>query len=215
VKAAADAILVLILLQNLFFLGAGRLRTIIYAVALQGVVLSVLPLLVYGEVGVREAVVSVGALVLKGAVIPRMLMRALADLPIRREIEPLIGFKTSLLLGAIATAGSIYLATQLPLAPIGGGSERMVVAASFATVLTGFLLLTTRLKALTQVLGYLVLENGVYLYGLLLLEATTFLVEIGVLLDLFVAIFVMGIMMSHISRAFTSISTERLSALRD
>jgi len=214
-QAVADAILVLILLQNLLFLGSGRLRTLIGAVAGQGVVLSVLPFLLYGTLGPREAVVSVGALLLKGVFIPRMLMRALADLPIRREIEPIVGFKTSLLLGAAVTAGSIYLATLLPLSPIPGGSERMAVAASFATVLTGFLLLTTRLKALTQVLGYLVLENGIYIFGLLLLESTKFLVEFGVLLDLFVAIFVMGIIINHISREFTSISTERLSTLRD
>jgi hydrogenase-4 component E len=144
-----------------------------------------------------------------------MLMRALADLPIRREVEPVVGFKTSLLLGAVATAGSIYLANRLPLAPIADGAEPMAVAASFATVFTGFLLLTTRVKALTQVLGYLVLENGIYIFGVLLLEATTFLVEVGVLLDLFVAIFVMGIIINHISREFTSISTDRLSTLRD
>jgi hydrogenase-4 component E len=214
-QGATEAVLVLILLQNLLFLGSGRLRTLIHAVAAQGVVLSLLPLRLYGGLGVREAVVSIGALLLKGAIIPRMLMRALADLPIRREIEPIIGFKTSLLLGASATAGSIYLASQLPLTSIAAGSERMAVATSFATILTGFLLLTTRRKALTQVLGYLVLENGIYIFGVLLLESTKFLVEFGVLLDLFVAIFVMGIIINHISRAFTSISTERLSTLRD
>ncbi len=209
-KAGADAILVLILLQNLFFLGSSRLRTIIYAVATQGVILSALPLFLHGGLGLREAIVSAGALFLKGVVIPRMLMRALADLPIRREIEPTIGFKASLLLGAAATAGSIYLATRLPLTPIAGGAERMAVAASFATILTGFFLITTRIKAITQVLGYLVLENGIYIFGVLLLEATPFLVEVGVLLDLFVAIFVMGIIINHISREFTSAAAEGL-----
>ena len=155
------------------------------------------------------------ALVLKGVVIPRMLIRALADLPIRREVEPLVGFKTCLVLGAIATSGSVYLATTLPLAPLGGGTERMVVATSFATMLTGFLLLTTRKKAITQVLGYLVLENGIFIFGLLLLKAMPFLVEVGVLLDLFVGVFVMGIIIHHISREFTSISTERLAALKE
>ena len=84
----------------------------------------------------------------------------------------------------------------------------MAVAASFATILTGFFLITTRIKAITQVLGYLVLENGIYIFGVLLLEATPFLVEVGVLLDLFVAIFVMGIIINHISREFTSPSAE-------
>ena len=79
--------------------------------------------------------------------------------------------------------------------------------ASLATVLTGFLLLTTRRKAITQVVGYLVLENGIFLFGLLLLEAMPFLVEVGVLLDLFVGVFVMGIIIHHINREFASIGT--------
>ena len=87
--------------------------------------------------------------------------------------------------------------------------------ASLATVWTGFLMLTTRKKAIMQVLGYLVLENGIFLFGLLLLEAMPFLVEVGVLLDLFTGVFVMGIIIHHISREFASISTEHLSELKE
>ncbi|HTW95432.1 MAG TPA: hypothetical protein VMD30_11590, partial [Tepidisphaeraceae bacterium] len=80
---------------------------------------------------------------------------------------------------------------------------------------TGFLLLTTRVKALTQTIGYLVLENGVFIFGLLLLEAVPFLVEIGVLLDLFVGVFVISIIIHHINREFASLDTRRLSALKE
>jgi hydrogenase-4 component E len=66
-----------------------------------------------------------------------------------------------------------------------------------------------------QVLGYLLLENGIFLFGLLLLDAIPFLVEVGVLLDLFTAVFVMGIIIYHISREFASISTEHLSELKE
>ena len=82
-------------------------------------------------------------------------------------------------------------------------------------MLTGFLVLTTRRKAITQVVGYLVLENGIFIMGLCLLEAMPFLVESGVLLDLFVGIFVMGIIINHIHREFASLDTGRLSALKD
>ena len=87
--------------------------------------------------------------------------------------------------------------------------------ASLATVWTGFLMLTTRRKAIMQVLGYLLLENGFFLFGLLQLEAMPFLVEIGVLLDLFTGVFVMGIIIHHISREFSSMSTEHLTELKD
>ncbi|CAG1008780.1 Hydrogenase-4 component E [Phycisphaerales bacterium] len=212
-NSAADAMLVLVLLLNFFVLGSSRIRSIIYTVAAQGVLLGILPVLVHGELGVRETIVSVGAIALKAVFIPRMLMRAMADLPIRREIEPLVGFRLSLLLGAAGTGISLALAARLPTA--GTTGAQLLVPASFATILTGFIVLTTRVKAITQVLGYLVLENGIFIFGLLLLKAMPFLVEVGVLLDLFVAIFVMGIMINHISREFSSISTERLSALKE
>jgi hydrogenase-4 component E len=212
-SSAADALLVLVLLLNFFVLGSSRIRSIIYTVAGQGVLLGLLPVLVHGGIGLREALVSIGAIALKAVVIPRMLMQAMADLPIRREIQPLVGFRTSLLLGAVATAASMGLAARLPV--VGSTGTQLLVPASLATILTGFIILTTRIKAITQVLGYLILENGVFIFGLLLLEAMPFLVEVGVLLDLFVAIFVMGIIINHISREFSSISTERLSSLKE
>ncbi|MGB5138942.1 MAG: hydrogenase, partial [Candidatus Zixiibacteriota bacterium] len=87
--------------------------------------------------------------------------------------------------------------------------------AALSTTLTGFLILTTRAKAITQVVGYLVLENGIFIFGMLLVEAMPFLVEIGVLLDLFVAIFVMGIIINRISREFSTVSTRNLSSLKE
>jgi hydrogenase-4 component E len=210
----ADYVLVLVLLLNFLVLGAGRLRALVYTVAIQGVLLGVLPLFVHENTGVREGLVSAAAIALKGLLIPRMLFRAMADLPIRREVEPIVGFRTSLLLGAAATGVSMALGSRLPVLDVHPTSS-LLIPASFATVLTGFLILTCRRKAITQVLGYLILENGVFIFGMLLLQAMPFLVEVGVLLDLFVAIFVMGIMINHISREFSSISTDRLSTLRE
>ncbi len=213
--STADAILVLVLLLNLRILGSSRLRSLIYVTGAQGVLLGGLTLVAHGEIGIRQLLVAAVAVVLKGVVIPRMLLRALSDLPIRREVEPLVSFKASLVLGAIAIGVSMGLANHLPAVPGAHEGATLFILTSFATILSGFLILTTRTKAITQVLGYLVLENGVFIFGLLLLDAMPFLVEVGVSLDLFVAIFVMGIIINHISREFSSTSTERLSALKD
>ena len=118
-----------------------------------------------------------------------------------------------MLLGAAGTALAIAFARFLPLDIKHGAA--MVVPTSLSTVLTGFLILTTRLKAISQALGYLVLENGVFIFGLLLLEAMPLMVELGVLLDLLVAIFVMGIIINHINREFASLDTRRLATLKD
>ncbi|KAF0241464.1 MAG: hydrogenase-4 component [Planctomycetota bacterium] len=208
-----DPLLVIVLLVNFFSLGASRLRTVISAVALQGVVLGVLVVLVHGEIAIRPALLAAGAIVLKGLVIPAMLEKAMRDAAIKREVEPYVGFIPSLLLGALGTGLSLLFARTLPLAPEHAGS--MMVPASLATVLTGFLVLTTRRKAINQVVGYLILENGIFIFGLLLVEAMPFLVEVGVLLDLFVGIFVMGIIVNHISRTFSSMDADNLTALKD
>ena len=86
---------------------------------------------------------------------------------------------------------------------------------SLATVWTGLLLVVTRRKAVAQVLGFLVVENGVFVFGVLLTDFMPVMVEAGVLLDLLAAIFVMGIVMFHINREFASLDTGKLTSLRD
>jgi hydrogenase-4 component E len=210
---AVSPLLVVVLLLNLFLLGTSRLRAVINATAWQGAVLGVLALLVHREIHVQTVLVSAGAVLIKGVVIPVMLLRAMRDAAIRREIEPYIGFIPSLLLGALGTGLALLFSGTLPLAPEHEGT--LLVPSSLATVITGFLLLTTRRKAITQVAGYLVLENGIFIMGLCLLDAMPFLVEVGVLLDLFVGIFVMGIIINHISREFSSIDVGRLASLKE
>ena len=101
----------------------------------------------------------------------------------------------------------------LPLLPEHAGS--LLVPGALASVLTGFILLIGRTKAISQVCGYLILENGIYLFGLLLIHSTPLLVEAGILLDLTVGVFVIGIIVDRIQRAFDSLDTRKLTALRE
>jgi len=209
----ADLLLVLVILMNFLALGASAMRVCIRAAALQGAVLSVLPLLAHRQPGWNAILMALGAAALKGILIPGLLHKAMRDVHVSHEVEPYVGFVPSLFLGAGGTALALLFAGGLPLAPEHVGS--LIVPASLATIFSGFLLLTTRRKAITQVVGYLILENGVFVFGLLLIEAMPFLVEVGVLLDLFVAIFIMGIVLNHIRREFSSLDTEHLADLRE
>jgi hydrogenase-4 component E len=212
-KSIFDPLLVVILLLNLFVLGTSRLRSVIGASALQGVVLGVLTVTAHATIDVEVVLVALAAVSIKGVVIPRLLHKAMRDVAIEREVEPLIGFIPSLLAGALGTALAVIFSETLPL--IDADKEKLTLPASFATVLTGFIVLTTRRKAITQVVGYLILENGIFIMGLALLAAMPFLVEVGVLLDLFVAIFVMGIIINHISREFRTTDVASLSSLKE
>lgn len=207
----ADPILIVLLLTNFFILGTANLRASIRAVAVQGVLLSLLPLQVESHPTVRLFLLMGATMAIKGFVIPALLLKALRDVHIRHEVEPYLGFVPSLLLCAVSTALALLYSDRLPLAV--GDRGTMYVPAALATVFAGFLVLTTRRKAISQVTGYLVLENGIYVFGLLLYQAMA--VEIGVLLDLLVGIFVMGIVLNHIQREFSSLDTERLSRLRE
>lgn len=208
-----NAILVITLVMNLFALGTSRILAVIRTVAAQGILLGIFPLLVHKHLTLPVTLIVIVAVVVKGVVIPSIMMRALRDAQIRREVEPLIGFMPSILIGAIATAFALLVAGQLPLAPQHHGT--LLVPTSIATVFVGFILLVTRYKAISQVVGYLVLENGIYIFSMLLIEAMPFIVEMGVMLDLFVGIFVICIIINHINRAFSSMDTRRLVSLKE
>ena len=198
---------------NLVALGTSRLPALIRVAALQGMVLGIMPLLIENEWRVMVLVIAVATVIMKGIVIPALLRRAMRTANIDRDLNPLIGFLPSLLLGAAGMIGAVVLARRLPLLPEHG--ESLLVAGSLASVLTGLLLLIGRSKAISQVCGYLILENGIYLFGLLLIHSTPLLVEGGILLDLTVAVFVTGIIVDRIQRAFDSLDTRKLTVLRE
>ncbi len=208
-----DPCLIAALALNFVALGVSRIRGVINAVALQGILLGIFPLFVHSDIGLRGIVLVGVTIGLKGFVIPGFLVHAMREANIQHEVKPVVNYMSSLLLGAVGTGLALVFSYTLPLAEEHTGM--MLVPASLSTVWTGFLMLTTRRKAIMQVLGYLLLENGIFLFGLLLLEAMPFLVEVGVLLDLFTGVFVMGIIIHHISREFASISTEHLTELKE
>ncbi len=210
---ALDLLLTAALTLNFVALGVSRIRGVITAVACQGVLLGFLPLLINADLGPRGFLLVVVTIALKGFVIPRFLLHAMREADIRHEVNPLVSYSASLLLGAVGSGLAMMFSRTLPLAA--EHTNWLLVPLSFSTVWTGSLLLTTRKKAIMQVLGYLLLENGIFLFGLLLLEAMPLLVELGVLLDLFTGVFVMGIIIFQINREFASASSEHLAELKE
>jgi hydrogenase-4 component E len=198
---------------NLLALGSSRLPAIIRTMAVQGVILGLLPLVIEPAFGWLVALVAFVTVGVKGFVIPTLLRRAMRTANIEREITPFIGFVPSLLLGAVGTIAAVAAARALPLLPEDAGT--LVVPGALASIFAGFVLLVGRVKAISQVCGFLILENGIYLFGMLLIRSTPLLVESGILLDLVVAVFVIGIIVDRIQRAFDSLDTRKLTVLRE
>ncbi len=205
-------VLVLILL-NFRLLGSSRLGACIHTAALQALVIGIMPLLTPGlRAGWVIAMVAVATLV-KAGLMPALLQRALRQTGATRELEPLMGYTLSILTGT-GLLVLCYLAGKPLVLPLGGAAQLLVPGTLF-TILTGLFLIVARRKAITQVLGFLVLENGIYLFGIAFAVHEPWLVQTGVLLDVFGAVFVMGIMIYQINREFDHIDTDRLSLLKD
>lgn len=210
-----DALLVGVALLTLALLATGRLRTGIRLVAVQGLVLGLLPFLARGDAAPRTLLLAAGTAVLKGAVFPALLIRSLRAAGVRREAGAYLGPAASVLLGGGFLAFGLWLEARLPLPPGIATGSTLVVPVAFATLMSGLLLIVSRRQAVSQVTGYLVMENGIYVFGVALVRDAPFLVELGVLLDVFVAVFIMGIAIFQISRTFDSMDTERLAELKE
>ncbi len=207
-----EVLLLAVVLTDFWVLGTSRLSAAIRATALQGALLAALPIALYRDASPHMIALAAGTLLVKSIVLPRLLARAIREASVRRENEPFIGFATSLLFGAIAVSLAFGIAPRLSLP---GVHSAMLVPVALSTVMIGLVVLTTRGKAITQVVGYLLLENGIYVFGLSQAQRVPFLVEVGVLLDVFAGVFVMGIVVFEINRAFDTLDSDQLSDLKD
>ena len=207
-----NSIAALLALTCFFLLGSGRMRMSIRMVAIQGILLGILSI-AHGSNAWEIWALAASGIILKGIVLPWLLSKALHRTKARREIEPFVGFGPSILSGIILLIISQALVQKTQaLDPI---EFPAVLTAAYFLVFSGLFLLVTRIKAITQTLGFLVLENGVYCAGLSLGNELSLLVELGVMLDVFVGIFLMGIMIFHINREFDHIDTDRFDNLSD
>ena len=209
-----DTVLVLLILTNLHMLGSSRISACIRSVATQAVLLAAISLLAqHGNIGLRLLLLATVSTTIKAGILPWLLRRAVREVGVQTEVEPIVGFTTSLLLGLGLLGAALHVAGRLPLP--GDKGTTFLVAVALFTIMVGLLLIVSRRKAVMQTLGYLAMENGIYAFGLAFAIEEPLLVEMGVLLDVFVAVFVMGIAIHHISREFDHIDTDRLSALKD
>lgn len=212
--SGVEAVLALMVITDLLLLGSSRLRSCIRVVAVQGVVVSLLPLLLHeGESAARAWALTAGGVAVKGAIFPWVLLRVLREAGVRREVEPFVGHTLSVLVGASSLVFALWVDARLHLPATLTGSP-LTVPVGLATLLIGLFVIISRRKAITQVLGYIVVENGIYAVGVALVGGVPLLVELGVLLDVFVAVFIMSIAAYHISREFDHIDVDQLDRLK-
>lgn len=212
--AALDLLSILLILANLRLLGSARLSACINAVTVQALVLGAAALIVNrGELDARVVVIALVSTLIKAGALPWLLRRAIRESGAVREVEPFIGFTASLLTGVGLLGVCLLVGSRLSVhVEIGSG---LLLAVALFTTAVGLMVIVSRRKAVTQVLGYLAMENGIYAFGMAFAIQEPLLVEMGVLLDVFAGVLVMGIAIYNISREFDHIDTDRLTALKD
>jgi hydrogenase-4 component E len=215
-NAYVDLSLVLVLLTGIYVVYTSRLEACIKATAIQGAALALLPLLHFLQQptssAIHAVVVGGSALALKAVLIPWLLLRAMRAAKVRREVKPFVSTHASVLIAA----GLVVLAFVLPplLALPASAADSLYIPTALATLLLGFLVIVSKRTAIMQVVGYLLLENGGFVFGQSVAAELPYVVELGVLLDLLVAVFVMGIVIHSIEREFDHIDVEKLNLLK-
>lgn len=206
----AEIVLTAILLVDLAITATSRLKHCIHLAAVQGILIGLLPLASKG-LALENWVVAVVNLGVKGIALPLLLLLAMRRAKVKRELDPMIGYSTSVLVALGITLTAFVIGSGLHAAT----ADKLSMPVALATMLIGLFMIVSRRKAITQVIGFLVFENGITIFGTGLMVEYGLLVELGILLDVFVLVFVMGIAVFQISREFEHIDADRLRSLGD
>ena len=211
--AVLETIHALGLVSCFALLGTSRLGACIRWLSFQGILFGLVPLFADAAgLGWRAGMLAAGNIALKGIGFPLRLLKLRARAGTSREVQPFVSFVMSVLFGIVALGLSVWIASELK--PALRHAPFAMLDSAIFLIVVGLFLIISRRNALMQVIGYLVLENGIFVFGVITVVGTPLLVELGVLLDAFVGVFVMGIAIYHINREFGSIDVDRLSALK-
>jgi hydrogenase-4 component E len=214
VRTPADAFIIVLVVSNFSLLGSSRLRALIRIAAVQGLVLGLFPFITQaGAFSAHTLIIGFGGMLLKGVAIPLLLFRALRGVEVYREEKPHVGYTMSIAAGIVFTVVAFWAGAAIPKSALFPSPS--LVSLSIFMAATGLFLTIGRAETMTQIIGYLVLENAIYCFGVSLSSSQSMLVEMGALLDLLVGVFIMGIVIYHINREFDSINTEELEVLKE
>lgn len=208
-----ETLLVLVLLSVLAALGSSRLPSLIKILAFQGLVVTVVPLFTGHDPGVGSIVFTLVTLFIRALAIPLAIYTAIRKVAIQREAQPIVGYHASLLVGLILIVAAIYVSPKFNL-PLMRGNV-LLLPTAITLIVGGMFLLMSRRNAIAMVLGYIMMENGIYLVGTGFSIRAQHIVEFGILLDVLAGVMVMAVILQNIKQAFDSVDTARLRTLKE
>jgi hydrogenase-4 component E len=184
--------------------------------ALQSVFLAAVAFLVaigYGELHIL--IPAVLTLAIKAAAIPMVLSRVGDRIQVKKEVDFSVNITVSLLIcGGLVILADSVAQPVLGIQPGEASGVSRVLSASIALMLIGLFIMTSRKQAITQIIGLLTIENGVFLSGLSITYGMPLIVELGVFFDILIAVLILGVFVFRINKTFETISIEALRSLR-
>jgi len=188
---------------------------IVRVFAEQGLALATLvAVLAAHEASIELGVVAAGIALLRAGLLPYLLRRALAGSgEVRRETRPLVNVAASLLAAAVLTM--LAYAVSQPLIALAPSPATQAIPVALTVVLIGFFTLVTRRRALSQLVGFLLMDNGITAVGFLTTSGTGLVVELGVSLDVLLVVLVLQILTTRMREHFGDADLDELRELRD
>lgn len=208
-----DTILTLVLLSILFSYGTSRVSGLIKVISFQGIVVSIVPFFIGHEMSTGGIVFTLATLAIRGVIIPLSIHIAITKVAIKREVEPIVGFAASTLFGLGLIVAATYINNQLEIPSV--SDFTLLFPTAMVLLVTGMFLLIARRNAIAMVIGYIMMENGIYLIGTTISVRARHIVEFGILLDVLAGVMIMAIILQNIKRTFDDVDTALLRTLKE
>ncbi len=200
-----------ILVSTFMILGSTRLYSCVRAFGIQSFLLACVAGIVAYSTGKYDIyIVALLTLIIKSAVIPYIFIYIIREIKVKREIELYVSISPSLIIGGILVVISYYLIRSISII---SELSSLALSASMSLVSIGLFIMISRKKALMQMLGILIMENGLFLGAISLTNGMPLLVELGIFFDVLIGVLIMGILIFRINKTFESIDTDLLKNL--
>ncbi len=209
-----DVLAVLMLMSTIMLIGTSRVKTCVWACAFRSFLLTLTSGLIAYFSGIHHIYITTGvSLVLKVVLVPGFLFYIIDKVNIKKEVESYINDTLSLLI----SCGIILIAyySTLSIVQFENTFMRHCLPVSLAITLVGFFSMITRKKALTQILGLVTMEDGLFFAALSTSYGMPLIVELGVFFDILVSVIIMGIYVYRIKESFDTTDTDFLRELRE
>jgi hydrogenase-4 component E len=204
----------LLLLLSFAMLSQRRVVALVNMLALQGALLFIATLLLAWRTGDQNLYISAGlTLGLKVIFLPWLLYRLIRRLGVYWDTEPLLNITGTMLVGVLVVIFSFGLAQ--PISALASTATRNSIGIAVAVILIAFLTMITRRKAMSQVVGFLSMENGLFFGAMSATYGMPMIVELGVALDVLVAMLVLGVFFFQIREQFDSLDLKNLETLKE